>query len=221
MANRKSIKARDLTILALLAAVAYVVMYLSKLIPVNVLGFLNFDLKDVIICIAGFLFGPLAAAGISLVVSLIEMVTVSSTGLWGLLMNVLSTCAFACMAAWFYQRNRTIKGAIVGLVIGAVLMAAVMLLWNWLITPIYMHTPREKVVPLLIPIFLPFNLIKAGINGTLTVLLYKPIVNALRKAKLVKPPSGKGGKSKLGVALVAAVLLVTFALLALVLAKVI
>lgn len=221
MANRKPIKARDLTILALLAAVAYVVMYLSKLIPVNVLGFLNFDLKDVIICIAGFLFGPLAAAGISLVVSLIEMVTVSSTGLWGLLMNVLSTCAFACMAAWFYQRNRTIKGAIVGLVIGAVLMAAVMLLWNWLITPIYMHTPREKVVPLLIPIFLPFNLIKAGINGTLTVLLYKPIVNALRKAKLVKPSSGKGGKSKLGVALVAAVLLVTFALLALVLAKVI
>ncbi len=221
MANRKSIKARDLTILALLAAVAYVVMYLSKLIPVNVLGFLNFDLKDVIICIAGFLFGPLAAAGISLVVSLIEMVTVSSTGLWGLLMNVLSTCAFACMAAWFYQRNRTIKGAIVGLVIGAVLMAAVMLLWNWLITPIYMHTPREKVVPLLIPIFLPFNLIKAGINGTLTVLLYKPIVNALRKAKLVEPSSGKGGKSKLGVALVAAVLLVTFALLALVLAKVI
>lgn len=221
MANRKPIKARDLTILALLAAVAYVVMYLSKLIPVNVLGFLNFDLKDVIICIAGFLFGPLAAAGISLVVSLIEMVTVSSTGLWGLLMNVLSTCAFACMAAWFYQRNRTIKGAIVGLVIGAVLMAAVMLLWNWLITPIYMHTPREKVVPLLIPIFLPFNLIKAGINGTLTVLLYKPIVNALRKAKLVEPSSGKGGKSKLGVALVAAVLLVTFALLALVLAKVI
>ena len=221
MANRKPIKARDLTILALLAAVAYVVMYLSKLIPVNVLGFLNFDLKDVIICIAGFLFGPLAAAGISLVVSLIEMVTVSSTGLWGLLMNVLSTCAFACMAAWFYQRNRTIKGAIVGLVIGAVLMAAVMLLWNWLITPIYMHTPREKVVPLLIPIFLPFNLIKAGINGTLTVLLYKPIVNALRKAKLVEPSSGKGGKSKLGVALVAAVLLITFVLLALVLAKVI
>ncbi len=219
--SRKPIKARDITMLALLAAVAYVVMYLSKLIPVNVLGFLNFDLKDVIICIAGFMFGPLAAAGISLVVSLIEMVTISSTGLWGLLMNVLSTCAFACIAAWFYQRHRTIKGAILGLVIGAVLMAAVMLLWNWLITPIYMHTPREKVVPLLIPIFLPFNLIKAGINGTLTVLLYKPIVNALRKAGLVEPSAGKGGRSKLGVALVAAVLLVTFVLLALVLAKVI
>ena len=219
--SKNNIKARDLTILALLAAVAYVVMYLSKLIPVNVLGFLNFDLKDVIICIAGFLFGPLAAAGISLVVSLIEMVTISSTGLWGLVMNVLSTCAFVCTAAVIYQRNKTIKGAIVGLVVGVLLMAAVMLLWNWLITPIYMHTPREKVVPLLIPIFLPFNLIKGGINAALTVLLYKPIVNALRKAKLVEPSSGKGGKSKVGVAIVAFVLLVTFVLLALVLAGII
>ena len=222
MNNRsKSLKARALTILALMAAVAYVVMYLSKLIPINVLGFLNFDLKDVIICIAGFLFGPLAAAGISLVVSIIEMVTISSTGLWGLLMNVLSTCAFVCTAAVIYQRNKSIKSAIVGLVVGLLLMAAVMLLWNWLITPIYLHTPREKVVPLLIPVFLPFNLIKGGINATLTVLLYKPIVNALRKAKLVEPSSGKGGKRKLGVVIVAVVLLITFILLALVLAGVI
>ena len=221
MNRSKPIRAKEITILALLAAVAYVVMYLSKLIPVNVLGFLNFDLKDVIICIAGFLFGPLAAAGISLVVSLIEMVTVSSTGFWGLLMNVLSTCAFVCTAAYIYQRKKTIKNAVLGLVVGVLLMTAVMLLWNYLITPIYMHAPREQIVGLLVPIFLPFNLIKGGINATLTVLLYKPIVNALRKAKLVEPSSGKGGKSKVGVAVVAAVLLVTFVLLALVLAKVI
>ena len=220
--NRSNpIKARDLTILALLAAVSYVVMYLSKLIPIHILGFLSFDLKDVIICIAGFLFGPLAAAGVSVVVSLIEMVTVGSTGLWGLLMNVLSTCAFVCTAAYFYQRNKTIKSAIVGLVVGVLLMTAVMLVWNWLITPIYMGQPREFVATLLIPYFLPFNLIKGGINATLTMLLYKPIVNALRKAKLVEPSGGKGGRSKVGVVVVAAVLLVTFVTLALVLAKVI
>ena len=221
MNRSKPIKARDLTILALLAAVSYVVMYLSKLIPIHILGFLSFDLKDVIICIAGFLFGPLAAAGVSVVVSLIEMVTVGSTGLWGLLMNVLSTCAFVCTAAYFYQRNKTIKNAVIGLVVGVLLMTAVMLLWNWLITPIYMGQPREFVATLLIPYFLPFNLIKGGINATLTMLLYKPIVNALRKAKLVEPSGGKGGRSKVGVVVVAAVLLVTFVMLALVLAKVI
>ena len=61
-----------------------------------------------------------------------------STGLWGLLMNVLSTCAFVCAAAYFYQRTKTIKSAIVGLVVGVLMMTVLMLLWNWLITPIYM-----------------------------------------------------------------------------------
>jgi len=220
--QRKPIKIREITILAFLAVIAYVVMYLSKQIPVNVIGFLNFDLKDVIICIAGFLYGPLAVVSISVVVSIIEMVTISSTGFWGLLMNVLSTCAFICTAAWIYQRHRTMKGAICGLVIGALLMTGVMLLWNWLITPIYMDAGRDFVVSLLIPVFLPFNLIKAGINGTLTVLLYKPVVTALRKAKLVDMSSGSGsGKSKLGIVLITLLLLVTFILLALVLAGVI
>ena len=222
-ASNKKLDTKTLTMLALLAALAYVVMFLSKQIPVNVLGFLNFDLKDVIVCITGFLFGPLAAFGVSLVVSFIEMITISSTGPWGLLMNVLSTCALACTAAWFYQRKRTIKNAIIGLVIGVLLMTAVMLLWNYLITPIYMKMPRAAVAGLLIPTFLPFNLIKGGINATLTILIYKPIVNALRKAKLIPPStgSGQGGRKKAGVLIVAAVLLVTFILLALVLAKVI
>jgi len=220
--TQKRIDTKTLTMLALLAALAYVVMFLSKQIPVSVLGFLNFDLKDVIICIAGFLFGPLAAAGISLVVSFVEMITISSTGPWGLLMNILSTCAFVCTAAWFYQRHRTIKNAIIGLVIGVLLMTAVMLLWNYLITPIYMKMPREAVAALLIPTFLPFNLIKGGINATLTILLYKPVVTALRKANLVQPSRGNGqGGKKVGVLIVAFVLLVTFILLALVLAKVI
>ena len=218
---RKRIDTKELTMLALLAALAYVVMFLSKQIPVNVLGFLNFDLKDVIVCITGFLFGPLSALAVSVVVSFVEMITISSTGIWGFIMNVLSTCALACTAAWFYQRKRTMKNAIVGLVIGVLLMTALMILWNYLITPIYMKMPRAAVAKLLVPTFLPFNLIKGGINATLTVLLYKPIVNALRKAKLVEPSSGKGGKSKLGVAIVAAVLLVTFVLLALALAKII
>ena len=223
MNRTKKTDAKKLTMLAVLAAVAYVVMFLSKQIPVNVLGFLNFDLKDVIIGIAGFIFGPLAAAGISVVVSVIEMVTISSTGLWGLLMNVLSTCAFVCAASFIYQRRRTISGAIIGLVAGALLMTAVMLLWNYLITPIYMGYPRDAVAALLIPVFLPFNLIKAGINGTLMFLLYKPIVGALRKAKLVeesKEAPAAGGR-RLGVVIVSAVILVTFVLLALVLAGVI
>ena len=218
---KQNMNVRYLTCVAMFLALSFVAVLLASGIP-NVQGFLSYEPKDTVIVIAGFIFGPMTCVILAILSAFLEMVTISSTGFWGLLMNVLSTCAFACTAAWYYQRHRTMKGAILGLVIGALLMTAVMLLWNYLITPIYMGYPREAVAKLLIPTFLPFNLIKAGINGALSMLLYKPIVTALRKAKLVEPSkSAGGGKQKLGVAIVSFVVLVTFILLALVLAKVI
>lgn len=65
-------------------------------------------------------------------------------------------------------------------------MVVVMLFWNYLITPIYMGYPREAVVELLIPVFLPFNLMKGGLNAALTMILYKSIVIALRRAHLIE-----------------------------------
>ena len=65
-------------------------------------------------------------------------------------------------------------------------MVLVMLLWNYLITPIYMGYPREAVVELLIPAFLPFNLIKGGLNVAMTMILYKPVITALRHAHLME-----------------------------------
>ena len=56
---------KSLTSMAMLTAIAYVVMLLSKMLP-QVYGFLQLDLKDTVICIGGFLFGPMAAAAISL-----------------------------------------------------------------------------------------------------------------------------------------------------------
>lgn len=209
-------------ILALFSAIAYAVMYFSKLIPVNVLGFLNFDLKDVIIGFCGFIYGPLAAAVVSALVSLVEMLTVSSTGPWGLLMNILSTCFFVCPAAMIYQRRRSISGALFGLIAGALLTTAAMLLWNYLVTPIYTGMPRNAVAELLLPVFLPYNLVKSGINSTLMLLLYKPIVSALRSARLIEAsPEGSrpvSGRQKVGLVLLPAAALVGFVLLALMLA---
>ena len=85
--NRINIK--NLTSMAMLTAMAYVVMLLSKALP-QVSGFLQMDLKDTVICIGGFIYGPVPAAIISIVVALIEAVTISHTGPIGLLMNVLA-----------------------------------------------------------------------------------------------------------------------------------
>lgn len=221
-----TIDTKTLICTAMLCAVSYVVMYLSKTLfaGMAVGGFLKFDLKDVIIAIGGFLFGPLNVLAVSTVVSLIEMITVSTTGPWGLLMNILSTCTFLCPAAYLYKKNRTFQWAVLGLVIGGICMTATMMLWNWLITPIYQGMPRAAIADMLLPVFLPFNLTKGLMNGALTMFLYKPVVVALRKAHLVKESSGHeaAGKGRsITVSVVALFLAVSAVLLGLVLAKVI
>ena len=137
---------------------------------------------------------PITAFIISLLVSLIEMFTVSDTGIVGFIMNVLSTCSFACTAAYVYKKKKSIRGAVLGLVIGTVVMILLMLLWNYLITPLYMKMPREAVKALLIPAILPFNIIKGGLNSAIAFLLYKPVVRTLRKTNLVPKSQNNGNK---------------------------
>lgn len=217
---RSASNAKTMVSLGMLAAIAYVAMYLSKLLP-QVMGFLQFDLKDTVICIGGFIFGPLAAALVSIVVAFIEMITVSDTGPIGFLMNVLSTCAFCCTASFIYKKKHSMVGAVVGLASGTIALTAVMLLWNYLVTPIYMVMDRAFVASLLLPVFLPFNLVKGGINMAAILLLYKPVVGALRKAHLVAPSENKKSKFNFGFLLFALLLLATFIVLMLVLAGII
>jgi len=224
--SRSAIDTRTMVCTAMLCAVAYAVMYASKSIFafMAVGGFLKFDLKDVIIAIGGFIFGPLNVLFVSTVVSLIEMVTVSTTGPWGLLMNIISTCSFLCPAAYLYKKHRSFQWAVLGLVIGGVFMTATMMLWNYLVTPIYQGMPRAAVADLLIPVFLPFNLTKGLMNGALTMLLYKPVVMALRRARLVPESTSHEQEKKsrtLIISVVALFLTATAVLLGLVLAKVI
>ena len=218
--RKTKLDTKAFAVMGMLSAIAFVAKLISNVFPM-VSGFLSFDLKDVIIVIAGFMMGPVASVLISIVVSFVEMVTISTTGPIGFLMNVLASCAFACTASVIYHRNRKMSGAVTGLVAGVLVMTAVMILWNWLITPLYMGVPREVVEGMLLPVFLPFNLVKGGINATLAMILYKPIVGALRKAHLIE--DGEVGKrtTKWGVMAVSVVLLATFVLLGLVLAGVI
>ncbi len=206
--------------LALLSAISYVVMVFGR-IPVVL--FLKYEAKDVIIAIGGFIYGPLAALSMAVVVAFMEMVTVSDTGPIGFVMNLLASASFACTAAFIYKKMQTLSGAITGLISGGVLATVVMMLWNYLLTPIFMGLARDEVVPLLLPAILPFNLLKMGLNCTLTILIYKPVVRALRKANLIPPSTGgpQGEKKHTGVLLVAAVLLATCILLVLALQGVI
>ena len=206
---------KKMVLIAMLAALSYIAV-LAIRIPVVL--FLSYEPKDVVIVIGGFLLGPMAAFTCSLVVSLIEMFSISETGIIGCVMNLLSTCCFACTAALIYKKRRSMAGAVFGLAAGSAVMVAAMLLWNYLITPLYMTgTSRADVAAMLIPVFLPFNALKAGFNSALTLLLYKPVVTALRRIGLAEKKTAHAGSSKLGIYLFAGILLVTCVLILLVL----
>lgn len=210
-------KTKKITIIGMLCAVSYLVMMVGRVPLVPAVSFLKYDPKDVIIVIGGFIFGPMVSFLISLIVSVVEMLSVSETGIIGLIMNVIATCSFACIAAFVYKKKHTMSGAILGLGLGIMCMTAVMLLWNYFITPIYMGYPREAVAELLLPAFLPFNLIKGGINLGITLLVYKPIVTALRKAHLIHESENTDKKSTyIGTIVVSSFILVSCILFVLV-----
>ncbi len=217
-AARPRVTVRTVTSLAMLTALTYIAMLISKLLP-QFYGFLQFEIKGTVVAIGGFLFGPLSAAIISIVVAVIEMFTASDTGPIGCIMNCLAACAFACPAAFVYQKMRTKKGAVIGLSAGVVTLTVVMLLWNYLITPIYMHMDRSVVAAMLPTVFLAFNLVKGGLNMALSLVLYKSVVTALRKARLVpeREAAPDSGRFDAGFLLFSFALLATFVVLVLVL----
>lgn len=203
-------KTKKITTTAMLCAIAYVVVVVGR-IPVVL--FLKYDPKDIIITLGGLIWGPMTSLIVSVIVSLIEMVTISENGPIGLIMNIVSTCSFACTASFIYKKKRTLSGAVIGLAAGSLMMVVVMLLWNYLITPIYMGYPREAVAELLIPAFLPFNLLKAGLNAGFTFLLYKPITMALRKAGYLADSQNVQSRKPIGLWLLAGVIVITCILL--------
>ena len=209
---------KKLVLAALFAALSFVVAALSNVIPVSLVyipavNWLHYDAKDVIIALSGFILGPLWALGISFVVAILEM-SISQTMVIGALMNFLSSAAFACTASTIYKYKKDIYGAVIGLISASFVTTAFMLGWNYLIVPLYPpFIPRESVAKLLLPGFLPFNLLKSFINSGFVLLVYKPIINALRSIKLVERKATTSGLKSLVISISAgAVLLLISAL---------
>lgn len=204
-------KTKKITTIAMLSAITYIIMAVGR---IPVILFLKYDPSDIVVTLGGLIWGPMTSCIVSVIVAFTEMLTVSDTGIIGCIMNIVQTVSFACTAAAIYKKRRSLSGAVAALAAGCLTMVAVMLLWNYLITPLYMGYPREAVAQLLLPAFLPFNLLKGGLNAAATFLLYKPVVTALRKSGYVAPsPEASGKKRHTGYLLLAGMVVVTCVLI--------
>ena len=184
MKKYNNLNMKKVASIAMLSALAFLARLVFK-IPVL---FLTFDIKDTVIALGGLVFGPVSGVVIALVVSLVEMI-ISETGPIGFLMNFISSAVFAGVASLIYKYKRTFNGAIIGLFSSVAATTAVLVLMNILLTPIYQGVPRSVVMPMIPTLFLPFNFAKTLLNAAIVLLIYKPVVVALRKAKII------GGKS--------------------------
>ena len=103
------------------------------------------------------------------------------TNPWGTLMAVLVALALSVPASLIYKKNKTRKGALIGIIVGAVVALAVAIVGNIIVTPFYAHMTTAQVVALIVPALLPFNALKFTIHGVVTFLIYKPISNLLHR----------------------------------------
>ena len=192
--NNSKINTKKLVGIAVFAALAFGVTLVFRL-PVS---FLTFDAKDAILVVASFIYGPVAAVLMSLIISILE-ISISDTAVIGAIMNFVSSAAFAGVASLIYKKKRTFNGALIGLFTSVAVTTGLMMLMNILITPFYMGVDRSVVISMLPTVLLPFNFAKTLMNGAIAMLIYKPVAVALRRAKLVdgKPMDTKFGKQSI------------------------
>ena len=198
---KSSMKTRRLVAAAMFSALAFVTTFLCGYFP-KVSGFLSLDFKDAIIVICALVFGPLTALPIVVLVAVLEMYTISTTEWYGLIMNILSSGTFVLVTGFIYKYKRSFYGAIFGLLAGVFAVSAVMMIANLFITPLYLTymmgfpTTTEDIVAMLPTVLLPFNFIKATLNGALVLLIYKPVSTALKQSGFVEKKQLDNGAEK-------------------------
>lgn len=178
-----------------MAALFCALAYASTFIMHIKVAFLTFDIKDAVVTIAGLLFGPIYALVISVIVSLLEFISMGETGFWGLLMDFLSTATFSVTCAVIYKYKKNLWGAVAGLLAAIFAMTAIMILGNIFITPIYTNNPRETVIAFIPTLLLPFNFVKAVLNAAIVMVLYKPVSTAMKAARVLPRSSSDAEKN--------------------------
>ena len=172
---------------AMFAALAYVCVFVFRF----KVSFLTLDVKDAVMTVGALALGPSAGILLSLSVALLEFITVSDTGVYGLIMNFLSSMSFTLTASLIYRFRRRLSSAVLGLISAVFVTTSVMMLANLLITPFYIGATREAVISLIPRLLFPFNLTKSTLNAAVVLLLYKPLSTALVRAGLMR---GLGGR---------------------------
>jgi len=168
---------KRISITALFCALSAIATLFMEFPILPGVSWLKYDPSGIVALVAGFSFGPTTGVVVSTMPYLVHLAT--SSGVYGVVMAMLATVSLVVPAALIYKRNTTLKGAVIGMVVGGIICIAACIAGNLIITPLFSPTlSLDDVIGLILPALLPFNVIKIILNCVLTGLIYKPISKA-------------------------------------------
>lgn len=168
---------KRIAVTALFCALAAVCTLFIEIPLLPGVPWLQYDPSGIVALVAGLAFGPAVGATVSIISYLPHIATAS--GFWGMVMAILATFSLVMPASLIYQKHTTMKGAIAGMVAGAIVSVLCCIVGNLIVTPIYAGMTTEQVAALIVPALLPFNVAKVLINCVVCGLIYKPVTKAL------------------------------------------
>ncbi len=166
----------------MLSALGVALVFLLHFPIFPAVSFLEYDPADMPILFGTFLFGPIVGLVMTVIVSIVQGLTVSSaSGVIGILMHILATGSMVLAVGYINLclKKHNWSLYIAGLA-GIFTMTAVMIVLNIFITPLHMGVPRAVVIDLL-PYIGSFNLIKASLNVVISLLLYLPLQKVINR----------------------------------------
>ena len=189
MNSRNISAARKMTTTAIMAAIAVILQYVEFPVPIMP-GFIKLDFSDLPALLSSFALGPWYGALVELLKNLIHLPATQSMGV-GELSNFILGALFVIPAGFIYQRKRSRKNALIGSVVGAVLMAGLSFVTNYFVVyPVYMNfMPEEAIVAAyhailpsvtslaqaLVIFNIPFTFVKGMLDVVLTFVIYKHV----------------------------------------------
>ncbi len=180
MSMNKNLK--KLVIMGVLTAISTVLIMIIRFPIIPAAPFMEYEPSNIPIAIGGLIFGPISGIILAVITAFIQFATVSAGSGWiGLLMHVIASVAHVSVSASVYKFKKTTSGLIVGLVLGTIAMTAVMIPANLIFYPLFTGMPVSAVKELIVPVLLPFNLIKAGLNSVVTFTIFKAIGKLLTR----------------------------------------
>ncbi len=188
---------KKISICGIFGALGFVLMLLEFPLPFLIPSFVKLDFSEIPALIAAFAYGPVYGVLVCAVKNLIHLFITSSNGV-GELSNFLLGAIFSGTAGLIYKRLHTRKGALIGALAGAVVMAVIGIFTNlYIVYPAYVviyGMPKEAIIGMyqeLLPfadtlfkdilIFnTPFNVVKGILDAAVCFAVYKKISPILK-----------------------------------------